>query len=358
MALADIALTDVRLFDQLTLPLGDGINVITGPNGSGKSTVLEAAHLLGTGRSFRTQDFETLRRSGARSMVVRGTVVRDEGNVSVGIDATQGQRTRIRIDGENATSASELARLLPIQLLTPDSLQLITGAPQLRRKLLDLGTYHRFADYGAKTRRYRLALQQLNELLRAPKVDASERAGWERETATAGEAVAADRETFFTEWQEALAEDQAEWQEALPLVRALSLSLERGWSKSQSLQEALAANHSGDRITKHVRSGPHAADIRLTIDHNVARWHVSRGEAKLLAAFVSFSLGRYLSMSQGTDMVYLVDDVAAELDPQSLDIAAKMMENTGGQVLCSALQESVATRLTRRENIHLLPLVA
>jgi recombinational DNA repair ATPase RecF len=49
---------------------------------------------------------------------------------------------QIRIDGQNARSAAQLAEILPLQLINPDSFRLLEGAPKIRRQFLDWGVFH------------------------------------------------------------------------------------------------------------------------------------------------------------------------------------------------------------------------
>jgi DNA replication and repair protein RecF len=68
MSLLELRLTDVRALAQAALELHPRLNVIVGPNGAGKTSILEAAYLLGRGRSFRTRHTERLIRHGAEQL--------------------------------------------------------------------------------------------------------------------------------------------------------------------------------------------------------------------------------------------------------------------------------------------------
>ena len=49
-----LKINSVRNIEYAELYLSPKINLIHGMNGSGKTSILEAIHLLGMGRSFRT----------------------------------------------------------------------------------------------------------------------------------------------------------------------------------------------------------------------------------------------------------------------------------------------------------------
>ena len=54
MSLSRITVTGVRNLHPVTLSPSSRINILHGANGSGKTSVLEAIHLLGLARSFRS----------------------------------------------------------------------------------------------------------------------------------------------------------------------------------------------------------------------------------------------------------------------------------------------------------------
>ncbi len=54
MAIIKLSITGLRNLQPVTLALSPRINIFYGDNGSGKTSILEAIHLLGLARSFRS----------------------------------------------------------------------------------------------------------------------------------------------------------------------------------------------------------------------------------------------------------------------------------------------------------------
>src|SRR5437773_2156534 len=62
---ARMEVRDLRNVKEASLEFAPGLNVLVGRNAQGKTSLLEAVGLLARGRSFRTEDTETLIRPGA-----------------------------------------------------------------------------------------------------------------------------------------------------------------------------------------------------------------------------------------------------------------------------------------------------
>ena len=122
--------------------MSEGATALFGANGSGKTSFLEAIHLLGMGRSFRTRYAKSIIQHSHATCRVVGRIRRGARSQSVGVEKDRDAGLRARIGGENVSSLSELAQALPIVLLDTDSMSLLTGAPEGRRRLLDGTLFH------------------------------------------------------------------------------------------------------------------------------------------------------------------------------------------------------------------------
>src|SRR5690606_1070671 len=143
MSLNRLSVTGVRNLQPVTLNPSPRINILYGDNGSGKTSLLEAIHLLGLARSFRSNRLQPVITHEEPACTVFGEVsFSAEQTSSLGISRERSGEVRIRINGQNAKGAAELADALPLQLINPDSFRLLEGAPKLRRQFLDWGVFH------------------------------------------------------------------------------------------------------------------------------------------------------------------------------------------------------------------------
>ena len=88
-----------RFYERAKIAPDSHLNLISGANASGKTTLLEAIHLLATGRSFRTAQTEQLQKHTTVKMGVVGQLQTDgAGLVRLGLVHTAEGR-RVSING-------------------------------------------------------------------------------------------------------------------------------------------------------------------------------------------------------------------------------------------------------------------
>ena len=165
MSLSDVAIQHVRKISAAELTFHSGLNLVAGNNGSGKTSLLEAVYLLGLGKSFRTTRARELISHEAENLVVAGHILTAEHSIRVGVEKGI-KPTKIKVGGNVAKSASELARQFPVLVMDAESYGLIDGGPAYRRALLDRTLFHVEPSYLDIWKRYHRALKHRNALLR------------------------------------------------------------------------------------------------------------------------------------------------------------------------------------------------
>jgi DNA replication and repair protein RecF len=333
MSLAYLLAENLRCWRRLELELAPGLNLVWGANGAGKSSLLEAAFLLGRGRSFRTHTSERVIAHGADRLVVFG---RTAGvcEHQIGIEIAREGGTRARIDGRNAESLAELPTALPVQALDPDIHKLIEQGPERRRRWLDWAVFHVEPTFGPLWTRYMRCLRQRNAALKA--ADASAFV-WDVELATLGEQLATARSRLLDRLQPT-------WG---PTAAALSgleptLALARGWPQDSDLLTALRETADRDRIRGTTTTGPHRADVQVRLKGRAAREVLSRGQQKLVASAMVLAQLKLLKAEQGLQPLLLLDDPAAELDAAHLQTYVAEIAGLECQMIVTSLHAEVS----------------
>lgn len=334
MALAELSLQDLRCIEGAELAFQPGSNLLFGANGAGKTSILEAAFLLGRGRSFRTRLNERLIRHGQSQLRVVGRCSTGGFPHTLGLEVTRDGGTRARLDAQNVRGLSELATALPIQVLDPDAHRLIEDSSTRRRRWLDWAVFHVEPGFAATWSRYSRALQQRNAALRA---GSAELQIWDLELVREGERLSEARRRVL----ESLQPYWADVSRAL-LDEELSLGFQAGWDRERTLEVALAEAVSGDRLRKTTTVGPHRADVSIRIRGKAVREVLSRGQQKLAAVALTLCQLEYLKQEHEVLPTLLLDDPSAELDRERLDRFIERVKRLQTQLIVTALDRDFA----------------
>lgn len=177
--ISKISIGNVRSLNGIEYDFDSGVNVISGPNGCGKTTILESVYLLSQGFSFRANDLKDLISWNADELILRGTfdsagreLVRALSVARAGKVSSAGRCKAVaKESGENLRSPAAFFGKCPAVIMQPSDIELLRGAPEVRRKWLDEILCFRSAANAEILRRYRRILQQRNQWLRQYKHD-------------------------------------------------------------------------------------------------------------------------------------------------------------------------------------------
>ncbi len=338
MAISQLQITGIRNLQPVTLLASARINILYGDNGSGKTSVLEAIHLLAMARSFRSTRLQPMIQYEQNSCTVFAQIEHSDGSQSnLGISRDRQSELRIRIDGQNARSAAQLAQLLPLQLINPDSFRLLEGSPKLRRQFLDWGVFHVEHQFISAWQRLQTSLRQRNSCLRHGIMDSSVIAAWDRELCIASDEIDQLRRAYIVKLKPVFEETLAK----LLDLPDLTLSYFRGWDKTSELQAVLDKNLERDRALGYTQAGPQRADLRVRVGKNNAVDILSRGQQKLVICALRIAQGYLLSQARRNECIYLVDDLPSELDQQHRLALCQLLDELDCQVFITCVDKQL-----------------
>ena len=332
MSLGELQVQNVRCIVSAHLELHPRCTLIWGGNGAGKTSLLEAAFLLGRGRSFRSRQNEQLVHRAAPKLTVFG---RTGGSLphAIGVEFDRDQGITARVDGQNVKSLADLSLAFPVQVIDPEIHKLIEEGGRRRRRWLDWAVFHVEPQFGEAWFRYARALRQRNAALKGRP---SQARPWEAELAEQGARMSAARRAVLDRlepyWTAIVAGVDC------PKAR---IGYAQGWTESLSLADALESARSRDEARQTTTVGPHRADLRITIDGKPARDILSRGQQKLTAAALTLAQLRLLADSTAMMPTLLLDDPAAELDAEHQAGFVAEILRLNCQLVITALQPQI-----------------
>lgn len=352
MPVTRIGLRSFRSYDRAELTLGPAVTVITGPNGAGKTNLLEALYFGCTGRSCRTTNEREVVRFGAEAARVTVGVQLPGSDHELAVGFAPGQPKHLTVDGQAVERLidQEVRPLLSVFL--PDRLELIKGAPGLRRAHLDQVVAGLWPGRAATRRDYGRALAQRNALLlriRDGRSDAATLDTWDLELALHAEALVADRSLAVA----AIAPLIPAIAEELGLPEVVDLryrSVVSGMARDEILAW-LAERRDSDVGRGFTQSGPHRDDLILSHGGRELRTFGSQGQQRAALLALLLAERDVLAEARGQAPIMLLDDVLSELDAERRErLIARVA--SGGQAVVTATEIEHLPEAARAQVAH------
>ncbi len=352
--LASLALRDFRNFERLDLGVPAEGLALVGENGHGKTNLLEAIYYLQVLRSVRGARDVELVRFGAGGFHIDGTLA-DGHRVSVGFERAT-RRKRVKVDDAPVERLSDGIGALLAVMFAPADVELVSAAPVVRRRYLDIQLALASRTYLAALQTYRGALLRRNAALRtAARTSGSEAriAVWEAPLAQAGGVLWRAR----TEWAARVAARFSALctriGEPAHVALRYASALEAGDDPAAAIARALEAKRAMDLRRGLTHAGPHRDDLAITIDGRDLRAFGSAGQQRCAAIALRIVEWESLRDARGVAPLLLLDDPFAELDDRRSTRIIDILSGAGlGQTVLTVPRArdvpEAFTRLERR----------
>ncbi len=345
--IASVSLRDFRNYRDMELENLGQIVVFAGPNATGKTNLVEGMQLLTALESFRNPKTNELIGWGREKAKLSAQLVDDERTLDVALllDA----RGRHYYKNGKQRPRLELQGVLPAVFFSPDDLQLVKGAPDIRRRAIDVLGSQVSRNYAAVKRDYDRLLRQKNRLL---KDEASEnylasvnellvRIGGQlfryrmHILKTLREVLPVQHDQITAHAGVLSLECTPSFQDE-PLNDELIAAYEDDREKVENaLQEALERRHQEEHRRQTSLVGPHRDKFSFALDARAAADFASQGQQRSIA--IAYKLAELEMIERMTHVkpVLFLDDVMSELDENR---RARLVEN-----LQSAAQTFITT---------------
>jgi DNA replication and repair protein RecF len=323
MFIKRLYLRHFRNYSEAEILFTPEVNLIRGNNAQGKTNLLEALYLLGTGRSFRTPHLKEMIQNDASFFFVEAEFLKD------GIS----QHIRLSFDGEvkkldyNNTSYahfSNLLGLLPIVLLAPEDVLLITGAPADRRRFLDIHLAQSDPLYVYHLTRYHKAVKHRNFLLRKKTTASIET--WESLMVVSAAYLRQRRQEVVAGLSQGLKAGMLELSNNQDLLEIKYLS---------SYTDNYLQHRAKELILGSTLTGPHRDDLEILINGQEARSFASQGQLRSAVAAMRLAQWQHLKDHHNAPPLFCIDDFGVHLDGARRDALLGKIASFGQVFLTS-----------------------
>lgn len=339
MIIQRLELSQFRNYDSAEITFSKGVTAIIGANGQGKTNLAEALGYLATLKSFRGVPTEAMIRTGADTAIIRAEIAHDEDRMMlVEAELSRVGKNRTQVNKQKLIRSRDLLGVVRTTVFSPDDLDLIKGAPSLRRDFLDDALVALSAKHDVVCRDVDHIVRQRNALLKQARgrltVDiATTLDVWDEKLAVRGSELGDARAQLIDRLVPKVQDAYEQLAESLVPV---NLVYEPRWRRV-GLAVALGEAR-GDDIRRSISTcGPHRDDIDLVINGLSARTQSSQGEQRTLVLALRLAVHRCVAEEVGSSPILILDDVLSELDPQRS--AALLRHFPVGQVLITTAGE-------------------
>ena len=332
MILDRLSLINYKNIAGAELKFSPKINCLIGKNGEGKTNVLDAIYYMSFCHSATTNLDALVVKHGEDYMMVQGNYVNDEGDsfdVACGVKPHKSKR--FCLNKKVYKRFAEHIGLIPLVMVSPNDVELVTGGSDARRKFMDIviSQYDRL--YLDSLIKYNRALKQRNVLLKADaEPDVAMLEIYEEEMAVEGERIFAARQILaekltplFQKYYSLISVDKER-----PSLTYVS-HCQRG-----PLYETIRNGRGKDRILGYSLHGVHRDELQMCLGEYPIRNEGSQGQTKsflLALKFAQFDLLRH--SGTGSVPLLLLDDLFDKLDASRVSQIVNMVAgNDFGQI--------------------------
>jgi DNA replication and repair protein RecF len=343
-----------RNLARFELRCGSRLNILVGNNGQGKTNILESIYVLGQLRSFRGVGRAELTRWGADVVSLQGTVEHPTHGSTLTLGMSwNGPRRVLKVQGREIQRAIDYLGHLNALVFAADSVQVIKGSPEGRRRLLDRALVSLRPTYLSLLQQHQMILRQRNRLLKGPKIDRANLDVWNTKFAEVGAEVIRARARYLKRLNHQLGRLSA-----LKLGSSTALQLQYQPALGAGIDgQDVSANGSDDRVETVQRLaeaiaraerdelrarmsliGPQRDDVSFSLEGHDLKNYGSQGEQRLAVLLVLIGMLEDLEAELGTPPVVLLDDMVAELDRHRRGLLWEFLQNIRAQVFISGTE--------------------
>ena len=345
MNIRSLRLINFRNITQTEIIFGDQLNLIEGANGSGKTSLLEAVYFLGNGKSFRESQAKNLIKKPLSDFGL--SAVFASGQLSHKLRIRRSEfRASVEFDEKKIKHSSGLALRFPIQLIHPESQELVSGGPKEKRKYLDWGLFHVEHRFVSVWNDYQKALKNRNAAL-SNHANESEVKAWDKELIRNGLIIHEYRIKYLKRLKPLI----EQYLEKLVGIFQIDFVYQPGWKEDLSYTQALDRNYNQDRKLQRTGVGPHRADLAFFINGIELQKWCSRGQQKLVAASLLIAQLMYLKEELGKTCLLMIDDLPAELDQENRQRFLTCIKGLKVQTIITAVSEDLVDELLKEAKL-------
>lgn len=362
MVITRLYIRNFRNIKEAELTFDDRINIFVGKNAQGKTNLMEAISVClgGSFRHVRFSQYIPVSDGSAEVFIrlcFRNDNITERENVAE--YTISNGKLQITYNGLNVNDAAKLYGVLKYVVFVPEHLNLIKGAPELRRSYLDDVAVMQTHTHLKKLSSYNRGLKQRNNILAFAKKDISEMelsaqlAPWNQVLAGEGINVTYGRLKYFAFLQEYAAEiygrltegaESLKMEYVSSIFKTDSISFDNINKLYNQYVTEMENNIQSEMKLRYTAAGVHRDDVMFYINNMPARDFASQGQLRSAALALKLSEAEMIRRRNKTCPVVILDDILSELDQIRRGFVINNIDNSQVFITCCNMDDLTALK--------------
>ncbi len=312
-----LKLSDFRSYESFEMEPGERVTIVFGPNAVGKTNIIEALQLLTSASSFRNPSWSQCVRWGSEQASLLLEVEGDGRKIETRLLISASGKRSYSINGTPKRTLSEISRVLPCVVFTPDDLRMVKESAERRRAAIDGVGDQLSGAYLSLRSEYERTVKQRNSVLKSSSPNMGVMDALTERLVNRGTAFSGHRKRLFARLSKRLSETYG----ALVPGEQLDVVYESSWTRrgieeesETAFEDALRLSGGEERVRGATLVGPHRDELRFLLDGRDARIYASQGQQRTIALAWKLAEVSVITEVGGQEPILLLDDVMSELD--------------------------------------------
>jgi DNA replication and repair protein RecF len=351
MFLRKLALQHYRNYGSIELRTDKAVNVFIGPNAQGKTNLLESIFVLALTKSHRTYQDKELIAWDKPEAVIYGEIDKKYGPCKLQLQISA-QGKKARINGLEQKKLSGFVGALNVVMFAPEDLEIVKGAPGIRRRFLDMEIGQVHPSYLYDITQYQKILQQRNHYLKqhggpGGGAKAEMLQVWNEQLASFGTKIMKKRQSFIEKlerWAKTIHSGITADKEALRIEYKPSFGETAGEDETILFRQfMIKLSEVKDQELRRgtTLAGPHRDDLLFFINGKEVQTFGSQGQQRTTALSVKLAELELINEEVGEYPLLLLDDVLSELDQNRQTQLIETIQNKVQTFITTTGMESV-----------------
>lgn len=321
MYLSKIEVSYFRNYKKANIKLCDKTNIFIGDNAQGKTNILESIYILALTKSHRLGFESNIIQNGFQSCKIFG-LLRDNESLKELEFRLMDDKKKVFINQKEIKKIASYISYMNVIMFCPTDLDIIKGAPQIRRNLLNIQLSQLYPLYVNYLNEYNKILKTRNEYLKQMSINGFSDNRYldiiNEKLIDRGVQIYLYRKKYL----DYINKQIGIIYENIMNIKGLNIVYENNIDLTEFELEEIKSkflNKLKSNINREISQGmtlygPHRDDFSFYINNENMKYYASQGQQRI--AIIAFKLSEvsFFELEKGTSPILLLDDIFSELD--------------------------------------------